>query len=180
MKKLAILGSTVAFLLLSNFVSYAQTTSEPTQKPDSIDTEQVTEDDFKVMPSAACQAKGFAQAAKLSFFEDALLNSSSSDALVICPFVKDNVNGGIGKTYSATVDVRGSSGKSVSCSLTSRDREGKFLTSDNQSGGANGAGFVALNVKQPNNFNSSYSITCILPPNGRIFGYLTKEPAPTD
>ncbi len=47
MKKLAILGSTIAFLLLSNFVSYAQTTSEPTQKQNSTDTEQVTEDSSK-------------------------------------------------------------------------------------------------------------------------------------
>ncbi|BDA67648.1 hypothetical protein CAL7716_018140 [Calothrix sp. PCC 7716] len=47
MKKLAILGSTIAFLLLSNFASYAQTTSEPTQKDSPIDTEQVTEDSTK-------------------------------------------------------------------------------------------------------------------------------------
>jgi len=47
MKKLAILGSTIAFMLLSNFASYAQTTSEPTQKDNPTDTEQVTEDSTK-------------------------------------------------------------------------------------------------------------------------------------
>ncbi|PSB02926.1 hypothetical protein [Merismopedia glauca] len=136
--------------------------------------------DLKVMPSAACQGKGFNEAAKLTFFEDALKNSSSSDAFVICSFVKDNVNNGIGKTYSAIVEVQGSNGKNVFCTLTSRSRSGKFLADDFETGGANGATFLALNIKQPNNFNSSYSITCILPPNGRIFGYTTSEPSPTD
>ncbi|TWH55289.1 hypothetical protein [Dulcicalothrix desertica] len=43
MKKLAILGSAVAFLLLSNIANYAKTTSQSTQQ-NKTDTEQVAED----------------------------------------------------------------------------------------------------------------------------------------
>jgi hypothetical protein len=126
--------------------------------------------DLKVMPSAACQPKDSIEAAKVKFSDDALTNTSSKDAFIICPFVKDNANNGIGKTYSAIVEIQGSQGKAVLCDLTSRSRTGKFLAQDSKTSGASGLGFIALNVKQPAalSTNSSYSITCLLPlPNGQ-------------
>lgn len=136
--------------------------------------------DIKVMPSTACQPPDQKEAVKIRFFEGAILNDSSTDAFIVCPFVKDNNNRGIGQIFSAVVQVNGANGKNVFCSLTSRKPGGNFIADDFSAGGANGPSFLALNIKESNIFNSYYSISCILPPRGRVFSYRTFEPSPTD
>ena len=137
--------------------------------------------DIKIMPSSACQPRASLDAANVKYEDGAIVNKSNTiRAFISCPFVKDNPQG-IGQTFSAVVEVQGFTGQQVLCTLTNRSRSGKAFSPDAFGlSGANGPGFIALNLKAANSFGSYFDLTCTLPPGGKVFSYRTFEPSPTD
>ncbi len=126
---------------------------------------QAYAEDQKVYPGNACAAYSPEDNADLfRHFGGGIWNeSSSSDAFITCPIVRDNVLNGNG-TKRAIVRVHNTrtDALAVSCTLVSMSGQGQFITS--RSATATTTGFVNLEVGVNASANLGlYYIYCYLP-----------------
>lgn len=129
--------------------------------------------DAKVYPGNACNVEFGNEAADIHNHTIFIHNVGAVNRSVVCPIVRDN-HKNLNGVKSVGVRVQSDGVNTLTCFLETWTALGAFVVFDSNSTTSSAVVNLPLDIDTSTKAGT-YSLACVLPPNGAVYGYRVNE-----